>query len=280
MNSTTRGNSLYTYHTITNAEFTGVIDRYKVYGYVSNYTVPDTFTACVSNVYDYHLFIKYGDKVYMDVKGVGDIVITFAELQQNKYWKYYYNLSLILTNDKHFVVQDLEYNSDFYDPKIYGGKRYWSCNTSYIDGEFDYNTRKIIDNEYNCYYRINPYDLENMKYSSQKYLIMFKKMYLGRYEVRAKLFEKKCVYYSNLVIDYCASLMEQELDELSVIFEDKKNAVNLAILNDKEGMNSDLLMILYNHIISTDGSKIYAPYMTKLETCNNRLELVAQILSA
>ena len=74
--------------------------------------------------------------------------------------------------------------------------------------------------------------------------------------------------------------MEKELEELSAIFEDKKNVINLAVFNDKDGMNSDLLMIIYNHIISTDGSKIYAPYMTKSETCNNRLELVAQILSA
>ena len=278
MNSTTRGNSLYTYHTITNAEFTGVIDRYKVYGYVGNYRVPETFTACVSNAYDYHIFIKYGDKIYMDIKNVGDIVITFAELQQNKYWKYYYDLSLLLTNDKHFVVQDLEYNSDFYDPNIYGGKRYWSCNTSYIDGEFDYNTRKIIDNEYNCYYRINPYDLENMKYSSQKDLIMFKKLYMGRYEVRAKLFEKKCVYYSNLVIDYCASLMEQELDELSVIFEDKKNLVNLATFNDKNGMNGDILMIIYNNLLNTDKNKKYEHIMTELGTCN-RLESIARIMA-
>ena len=88
------------------------------------------------------------------------------------------------------------------------------------------------------------------------------------------------MYYYNIVFDYCLSLMEKELEELSAFFEDKKIVINLAVFDDKEGMNSDLLMILYNHIISTDGSKIYAPYMTKLETCNNRLELVAQILSA
>lgn len=68
MNSTTSGNNLYTYHIITNAEFTGVIDKYKVHGYYYN-------SKCISNIYDYHLFIKYGNKVYMDIKGVGDIVI-------------------------------------------------------------------------------------------------------------------------------------------------------------------------------------------------------------
>jgi len=279
MNSTTRGNSLYTYHTITNAEFTGVLDKYKVYGYVGNYGAPETFTECVSSMYDYHIFIKYSDKIYMDVKNVGDIVITFTELQQNKYWKHYYDLSLMLTNDKHFVVQDLEYNSDYSDPHIYEGKRYWSCNTAYIEGGCDTKTKKIVENEYNCYYRINPYDLEKMNYSSQKDLIIFKNRYNQRYEVRSKLFEKRSIYYNNLAIDYCTSLMENELDELSAIFEDKKNAVILATLNDNYGMNGDILMIIYNNLINADGNKKYEHLMNELGT-RNRLESIARIIAA
>jgi len=279
MNSTTRGNSLYTYHTITNAEFTGVLDKYKVYGYVGNYGAPETFTECVSSMYDYHIFIKYSDKIYMDVKNVGDIVITFTELQQNKYWKHYYDLSLMLTNDKHFVVQDLEYNSDYSDPHIYEGKRYWSCNTAYIEGGCDTKTKKIVENEYNCYYRINTYDLEKMNYSSQKDLIIFKNRYNQRYEVRSKLFEKRSIYYNNLAIDYCTSLMENELDELSAIFEDKKNAVILATLNDNYGMNGDILMIIYNNLINADGNKKYEHLMNELGT-RNRLESIARIIAA
>ena len=279
MNSTTRSNSLYTYHTITNAEFTGVLDKYKVYGYVGNYGAPETFTECVSSMYDYHIFIKYGNKIYMDVKNVGDIVITFAELQQNKYWKHYYDLSLMLTNNKHFVVQDLEYNSDYSDPHIYEGKRYWSCNTAYIEGGCDTKTKKIVENEYNCYYRINPYDLEKMNYSSQKDLIIFKNRYNQRYEVRSKLFEKRCIYYNNLAIDYCTSLMENELDELSAIFEDKKNAVILATLNDNYGMNGDILMIIYNNLINADVNKKYEHLMNELGI-RNRLESIARIIAA
>jgi hypothetical protein len=45
-------------------------------------------------------------------------------------------------------------------------------------------------------------------------------------------------------------------------------------------MNNDMLMFIYNKLISEDGKKIYAPYIIKSENCNNRLELVAQILSA
>ena len=273
-------NSLYTYNTITTAEFTGVLDKFKIYGYRGDHQIPETFIQCVSYMYDYHLFIKYGDKVYMDVKGVGDIVISFTELQKNKYWKRYYDLSLMLTNNKHFVVKDLEYNSNYCDPYIYKEKRLWAINTAYIDGSYDTKTKKVIDNEYNCYYSINPYDLDKMKYASQQYLDIFIKKYMMRYEVISKIFDKKISYYYAFVFDYCLNLMEKELEELSAIFDDKKNVINLAILNDKDGMNNDILMIIYNNIISDEGNKKYVPYMEKTNICKNKLELIVQIINA
>jgi len=280
MNCATRGNSLYNYHTIENLEFSGVIDKYQVF-YTRNNGIPDMTTTYVSSIYDYHVFIKYGNKVYMDVKGVGEVVISFAELQKNKYWKHYYDLSLMLTNNKHSVVEDLEYNSNYYDPYIYKEKRYWSCNTAYIDGDYDAKTKtkKVVENEYNCYYRINPYDLENMKYTSQKDLNIFKQNYMARYEVRTKLFDKKCVYYYNLVLDYCISIMEKELDKLSAIFEDKKNVVNLVAFNDNTGMNGDVLRIIYNHLVSPEGNKKYECLITELGN-RSRLESIAQIICA
>ena len=280
MNSTARGNSLYNYHTIENVEFSGVIDKYQVF-YTRNNGVPDMTTTYVSSIYDYHVFIKYGNKVYMDVKGVGDIVISFTELQKNKYWKHYYDLSLMLTNNKHSVVEDLEYNSNYYDPYIYKEKRYWSCNTAYIDGDYDANTKtkKVVENECNCYYRINPYDLENMKYTSQKDLNIFKQNYMARYEVRTKLFDKKSVYYYNLVFEYCINLMEKELDELAAIFDDKNNLISLVALNDIEGMNCDILMIIYNHLISSESKNKYDYLMNDLGNLN-RLESIALIMAA
>jgi hypothetical protein len=272
MNSTTSGNNLYTYHIITNTEFTGVIDKYKVHGYLHN-------TEYCSNIYDYHLFIKYGDKVYMDVKGVGDIVISFNELQKNKYWKHYYDLSLMLTNNKHLIIQDLEYNSNYIDPYIYKEKRFWSINTAYIDGSYDAKTKNVVDNEYNCYYKINPHDLENMKYSSSQKLNNFKIIYMSRYEIRAKIFDKKSSYYYNFVLDYFLSYMEKEVDELSTIFEDKKNLINLAVLNDKEDINSDIIMIIYNNLVNNDRKLKYDHLITQLEK-SKRLESIAQIIAA
>jgi hypothetical protein len=119
-----------------------------------------------------------------------------------------------------------------------------------------------------------------MNYTSQKNLDIFKKNYMSRYEVRSKTFDKKRVYYDTFVLDYCTSLMEKELGELSTIFEDKKNVINLVALNDKDGMNGDLLRIIYNHLISTEGNNIYTGIIDKIEDCKNKLERDVLILEA
>ena len=262
MNSTIKTGNMRYYHTFTNAEFTGVFDNYKIDGYVYNYHHGYT--------YNYHLFIKYGEKVYMDVKGIGSIVISFAELQQNKYWKYYYNLSLLLTNDKHLIVEN--------DKMIYDERKIWSINScAYIDDGFGTHNKIVPYHTDTCYYNINPYDLENMEYTSQQDLNIYNLTYMARYETSKKIFEKKNLLYSVLAIDYQASLIEKELDEISASIEDKKNLINLAVFNDKEGMNSDLLMIIYNNLVSNDANKKYEHLMTELGTCN-RLESIAQIL--
>lgn len=253
MNATTRGNDLYTYHTFTNVELSGVLDRYK----------------------DYHLFIRYGNKVYMDFKGCGDIVMTFAELQKNKYWRHYYEMSLMLTDNKRLVIQDLQYNSNFYDPYIYEEKRVWSINTAYIEGD---EAANVVENEYNCYYRINPYDLQNKRYATQKKKDAFTRIYMSKHQVRTGIFNKKSIHDYNIVFKYCVSLMEKELDELSAFFEDKKNVLNLVALNDKQGMNNDILMLIYNNLVSSASVRNkYEHLVSELGNCG-QLESVARIL--
>ena len=285
MSRTTTGNDLYTYHTIKNLEFSGVLDRFKIYGYIGDYGNPEIFTQCVSNMYIYHLFIRNGNKIYMDIKGIGDIVIPFSELQKNKYWKAFYDLSLMLTNDKHLVIQDLQFDSNYYDRNIYFEKRYWCINTAYIEGDYDTKSKNktVLENEYNCYYKINPYNLEKTEYSSQQNLDIFTKKYIGRYEVgrwdiRSIPFETKSAYYYNIVFEYTISLMEKELDEVSAIFEDKKNVLNLAALNDKQGMNSDIISIIYRYLVSTNGDNKYENIISELGN-RKRLESVAMIMA-
>jgi hypothetical protein len=147
----------------------------------------------------------------MEVKDVGEIVISFAELQQNNYWKYYYDLSLMLTNNKYLVVQDLQYSSDYNDNQLYDEARFWSINTASIENNIHDNRLMIISYDNNCYYNINPYDLEYMEYSSFEYLNNFR-------EICMTIYENENIWsnYYNLAIEYKANLMEKNIEELSI----------------------------------------------------------------
>ena len=215
----------------------------------------------------------------MEVKGIGEIVLTFAELQKNKYWYYFYKLSQLLTKDKHLVVQDLKYSSEYLDNQTYAEDRYWSIDTAFI--EFSLNTRKknIIDDatEPVCYYNINPYDLENMEYTTAQELNIFNRIYMTRAEFKNKVFDKVSEVYNELVIGYQVASIEKELNELSVIFEDKKHIINLAALYDKQGMDGDILAILYSNLVSPDAYNKYKGIINELGNYG-RLESVARIL--
>jgi hypothetical protein len=159
---TTNGNHVY--HR-TPSYFTGV--------FTVNANEPSNNQGTVG---DYHLFIRIGDKLYMEAKGVGEIVISLEALQNHKYkyskyWKQYYDLSLILSNDPHLVVEDLEDDSEDIEYKIYEEKRRWSIDTSFID------TYKVVKTGDVCYYKINPFDLENMEYTSVEDLNTFEETY-------------------------------------------------------------------------------------------------------
>jgi len=73
--------------------------------------------------------------------------------------------------------------------------------------------------------------------------------------------------------------MEKELDELRAFFEDKKNILNLATLSKKDGMNSDVLMSIYRHLVSPEGNDNYEYIISNLEN-RKRLKSVAMIMEA
>ena len=289
MNSTIKASSKTAFHTFTNAEFTGVYDR-KVYDFPVNHG-----DNRIGSIGSYHLFIRYGEKVYMEVKGVGEIIISFAELQQNKYLNYYYNLSLKLLKDKHTIFQHLKYSSDYHlryqlnDEMVYPDEeRFWGITTAFIETSMNTRDARIVDNEAICYYKINPYDLENWDCSSQEDIEAFlmNYMYMMRAETQNNVFDRLCVIHNKIVSAYQESwmtkeldVMEKEIDELSVIFEDKKNIFTLTALNEANIINSDVLNVLYDTLMSTDGHKKYQSIIYELGH-SNKLEKVAQILSA
>ena len=261
-------------HTFANMEFSGVFGKnsYNACSYILGR--PETMVHRVDYICDYHLFIRCGDKIYMDVKKVGAIVIPFSELQKNKYWKSYYDSSLLLTNDLHTVI-DTKGTGGFNNYWAYEYKRYWGIDTATICGTQDSKIKEIVNGENNCYYKISPYNFENMDYSSQQELEMFKKIYVCRYEVRSGNFNKNSRYLYDLAFDYCVSLMEEEVEE----FEDKYNLLNLVALNDKKGMNGDILMLIYNNLVSANANDKYENIIRDLGNCPH-LESAARILDA
>ena len=261
-------------YTIANVECSGVfwqqIRENKPYHNAPNY---------MSWRGDYHLFAKHGDKVYMEVRNAGEIVISYAELQKNKYWKHYYDLSLLLTNDKHKVIKNEEFNK-LYD-QIYGytGDRVWSLETVYID-QSDLKNFKIIPSGNVCYYKINPFDVEKMKYSTQQEIDVYERKYMNSLE-RMKFFQSRSVIYKNLTLEYQASNMEKELEELSEFFEDKMRIANITAIKDKLDTNIDVLMIIYKNLV--DNNKADSPeVIAKIERAmeaKTALKLISHILA-
>ena len=268
-----------TYHTIANVECTGVFCQEIYVAYSYRYNEPEYMRHRIGIVGDYHLFVKHGDKVYMEVKKVGEIVMSFAELQKNKYWKYYYDLSLMLEIDKE--IKNEPFNKFYDEAYEYTGNRVWSLDTAYIDLDIDQNANKIykiIPSGNVCYYKINPADLEKMDYSSQQGIDIFKKIYMCRNDVRSGYFLSRSVIYRNIALEYNVKNMEKELDELSEFFEDKKIVINLVVIQEKHAMNSDVLMILYNTLLSSEGNKKYSKTIDEIDSCKNKLERVAKIM--
>jgi hypothetical protein len=187
------------YHTVANAAFTAVYDR-TVYKYENVYGFGSPEPRYGYGA-DYHIFAKYGDKVYMEVRGCGNIVMSFAELKKNRYWKAYYEISLLLTKDPHTVIQDIEYRSKYIGDDIYEEPRTFALNTAFIETNISSHTKKIIGNDCDdiCYLRVSPYELENMENDTADDVATYQNLYESRRKIRNKTFEERCADYMKVL---------------------------------------------------------------------------------
>ena len=196
-----------TSHAIANVECTGVFCQ-RIYETRPYHNAPN-YMSCSG---DYHLFAKQGDKVYIEVRNAGEIVISFAELQKNKYLKYYYDLSLLLSNDKHRLIKNEAFNKVYNQiygytaGRVYTGDRVWSFETAYID-QSDLKIFKIIPSGNVCYCKVNPFDLEKMEYSTPQELEVFELGYMNGLE-RVKWFSHRSVIYEKIALEYQSSKEE------------------------------------------------------------------------
>jgi hypothetical protein len=203
------------YYKVENAEFTGVFSQGYYNVYKKFYKRLELREFYKVHKY-YHLFIKYGDKVYMEVDTMGWVVIPFDKLQKHKYWKQYYDLSLILTNDKHTVIKnnplynELSNNKPYEElERMFRGK-YWTIDTAFIEYknfvEYDTLIKKDIDvvpSGNVCHYDINPFNLEHLEYTEPEKLKIFEDNYMLRYDIRdEKIITEKMMEFNKLAAEY------------------------------------------------------------------------------
>ena len=246
----------YIYHYIKDMEFSGVFDA----------SINPKKSGDNIIYLKYFLFIKFSNLVYIDIKGVGSIIIPFEELLKHKYLNKYYELSLILTTNKHKVVEkrSADYNyTGQYNKTIYKEERDWFIDTAYFIEDFSTKTKKVGTGKYYCFYAINPNDLRNMKVSYAADINIFYRTLYNRYGYeQGRIFKGLFEDYTNYMLEYNIKLIGDEVDQISVDQEDDKNMNNLLTLNNKEGMNTDVFLILYNSIISTNGQNKFAKFVT------------------
>jgi hypothetical protein len=200
------------YHNFKNVEFTGVFVRSELCPW-NNITNSIDRTK-QSYKYDYNLFIKYGDKVYVDFFNVGEIVISYNELQEKLYLKHYYDLSVMIAGINKTVIKKTKYKND--EPIIYNEDRFWGIECAFLDGTYKNDETldkvyKLLNRDLNkdlYYYNINPYDLENMEYSSQEEILDFQKKFMEKKndDFYGSLLKETYDLYKNIIIDYNKSI--------------------------------------------------------------------------
>jgi hypothetical protein len=271
------------------------VNQYHEYhNYISDMEFSGFFDFTTNNIGDriiylkYFLFIKYNNNIYIEVKSVGFIIMPFEELMKNKILKMYYELSLMLVKDKNMFVEKISDDGNrIWDDeitKIYKGQR--NC---FIDCAYILNNVVKTDKQY-CYYDFNPFELKDPHSlwldpytGARKVVNTSSEIESFNYNFRARLgyqiggFEKRLIDYTNLIVEYNATLMEKELDELSAIEDDKLTIIKLIAFNDKKYMNSDIFQVIYNNLVSIKRTNIYAPYLANLSNDKNRT--ISQIIS-
>ena len=225
----------YTYHNVKDMEFSGFFQAY-------------------TNAEKYFLFVKFRELIYIDVKGIGAIIIPFERLLKHKYLRMYYEISTHLIKNTHQVIE--EKRGGYYAEEIN-----WFIDTAYFVKHGA--TITIESGKYGCYYNMNPNDLRDACVSCDEDIAtFFRKLNRSRRSGRSGRSGRSIhfVDYANLMLEYNIASIEEELEKLSASEEDNKNIMVLLELNNKKKeMNTDIFMMLYVLVVSKEGQKKYVP---------------------
>lgn len=107
----------------------------------------------------YFIFINFDNKkkMYIDIKGLESIIMSYDQFIENEDLKKYYELSLKLSENKNYIIE-----------KNHGKKVDWFLDCAYIVNNLETNIKKIEKGKYYCYCNINPYILKKMDFYSQE----------------------------------------------------------------------------------------------------------------
>jgi hypothetical protein len=98
----------------------------------------------------YLIFIKFDNKMYIDIENIGSIIMPYDRFINNEYLKKYYELSLLLMKNQNLIIEK----------KDYTGVIDWFLDCAYILN------KRVEKGTYYCYCNINPYDLKQMNVST------------------------------------------------------------------------------------------------------------------
>ena len=216
---------------------------------------------------EYFVFIRFDDKLYIDIKEIGSIIMPFDDLEKYESLKIYYELSQLLTNRKSLVVEIAGYAHGDYKIPTLEKERSWFIDCVYLLEDYEANSKSISTGNYYPYlYNCNPYNLRDTEVSADVDIEGFYKIFNDMYGFNNGYFEKRLTEYTNRVIEYNINLIDEGLNEITSSrgFEDAKNIGILLELYKADGMNNDILHMIYENTISLNGRREYDPFILAL----------------
>ena len=153
----------YDYNYIDDMEFSGFFE----------------FTLTHEFIDKYFIFIKFdiltadaeappganANKMYIHIKNIGSIIMSYDQFINNEYLKKYYELSLLLMKNKKCIIEKTHHT----------GVSDWFLDCAYIlnDNDLETNIKRVEKGTYYCYSNINPYDLKEMGVSTDEDIEIF-----------------------------------------------------------------------------------------------------------
>lgn len=212
---------------------------------------------------EYFTFVKFSDKLYIDISNIGSIIIPFNDIVKYESLNIYYELSLLLIiKERNRIVEMVGYERS-------GAKNYneWFIDCAYLFEDCKSKSKSIENGKYCPYlYNVNPRDLKDMDVFPEEDIEKFYNKFNNMYGYNNIYFEKRLTEYTNRIVVYNIKWIEEQMDEItsSKSYKNIKNISSLLELYKIDEMNSDIVLMIYYNLISAKERLAYDPYVFAL----------------